>query len=125
MLARGAILKANTPVSDMAPKTVELLVVLTKLMSLLSSDGERNWSAWMLRAKTRLENSDFSGVEYLLSAYGGMGSFSDFVAGQDMVAGQFAWKPGYVALNDELDALRSKAWSLAMDIKLDHAVERS
>lgn len=124
MLARGAILKANTPVSDMAPKTVELLVVLTKLMSLLSSDGERNWSAWMLRAKTRLENSDFSGVEYLLSAYGGMGSFSDFVAGQDMVAGQFAWKPGYVALNDELDALRSKAWSLAMDIKRDHAVER-
>jgi hypothetical protein len=109
----------------MAPNTVELLVVLTKLVTLLSSDGERNWSAWMLRAKTRLENSDFSGVEYLLSAYGGMGSFSDFVAGQDMVSGHFAWKPGYVALNDELDALRSQAWSLAMDIKRDHAVERS
>ncbi|MDN0083696.1 hypothetical protein QU487_13165 [Crenobacter sp. SG2305] len=59
----------------------------------------------MLRAKGRLENSDYSGVEYLLDAYGGMGSFNDFVAGQTTVDGKFAWKPGYAELNNEIDAL--------------------
>ena len=72
----------HPPKQNMTTKTQELLVTLEKLASLLSSDGERNWSAWMLRAKSQLENSDYSGVEYLLSAYGGMGSFNDFVAGQ-------------------------------------------
>lgn len=106
----------------MGPRTIELIGVLAKLASLLEGDGEQHWRAWLLRAKARLENLDYSGVEYLLSAYGGMSSFSDFIAAQGSVDGQFAWKPGYVELNDELDALRSKAWELATDIKRSHEI---
>lgn len=111
--------------TDMGPKTQELIVVLAKLAILLESDGERLWSAWMLRAKTRLENSDYSGVEYLLHVYGGMGAFTDFVAGQHTVAGQFTWKPGYAELNNEIDALRGRAWALAADIKRNHEIDCS
>lgn len=99
--------------------------MLAKLASLLDGDDEQQWCAWILRAKARLENSDYSGIEYLLSAYGGMGSFNDFVAGQTTIAGQFAWKPGYVELNDKIDALRSKAWGLATYIKRNHEIQPS
>lgn len=109
----------------MGPKTQELVCVLAKLASLLESDGEHHWCAWMLRAKARLENSDYSGIDYLLGAYGGMGSFNDFIAGQSTVAGQFVWKPGYKELNDEIDGLRNRAWSLAKDIKRNHVIELS
>lgn len=107
----------------MGPKTKELITVLSRLAALLEGDGEPHWSTWMLRAKARLENSDYSGVEYLLGAYGGMGSFNDFVAGQTSVDGKFAWKPGYAALNDEIDALRGKAWELATAIKQKHEIK--
>jgi hypothetical protein len=107
----------------MGPKTKELTGVLAKLATLLERDGEQHWCAWILRAKARLENSDYSGIEYLLGAYGAMGSFNDFVAGQTYVSGLFSWKPGYVELNDEIDALRSKAWSLATDIKRNHEIQ--
>ena len=109
----------------MGPKTQELVGVLAKLASLLDSDGEQHWCAWMLRVKARLENSDYSGIDYLLSAYGGMGSFNDFIAGQSMVAGQFVWKTGDKELNDEIDELRNRAWSLAKDIERHHVIERS
>lgn len=110
---------------NMGPKTKELVEVLAKLEALLDSDGEQHWRAWLLRAKTRLEASDYSGVEYLLRAYGGMGSFNDFVAAQCFEDGQFTWKPGYVELNDEIDALRSKAWELATDIRRNHESQRA
>ena len=111
--------------TKMGPKTKELVEVLAKLEALLDSDGEQHWRAWLLRAKARLEASDYSGVEYLLRAYGGMGSFNDFIAAQSFVNGQFTWKPGYVELNDEIDALRSKAWELATDLKRNHEIGRA
>lgn len=109
----------------MGPKTQELICVLAKLASLLESDGEQHWCAWMIRAKAWLENSDYSGIDYLLNAYGGMGSFNDFIAGQSTVAGQFAWKVGYKELNDEIEILRNRAWILAKDIKRNHVIARS
>ncbi len=109
----------------MGPKTNELVEVLAKLEALLERDGEQHWRAWLLHAKTRLEASDYSGIEYLLRAYGGMGSFNDFVAAQSFVDGQFTWKPGYVELNEEIDALRSKAWELATGIKRNHEIRRA
>ena len=110
---------------NMGPKTQELVEVLAKLALLLQGDGEQHWRAWLLRAKARLENLDYSGVEYLLKAYGGMGSLSDFIAAQSLTDGQFTWKPGYVELNNEIDGLRSKAWELATEIKRSYEVQRT
>ena len=101
----------------MDPPTRELVGILGELAALLESDGDRHWSVWMLRAKSRLEEADYSGVDYLLGAYGGMGSFNDLILGQTQSGGQFDWKPGYIELNDRLDKLRSRAWHLAQRIE--------
>ena len=107
----------------MGPKTTELVNVLAELAAALESDGDEHWRAWMLRAKACLEQADYSGIEYLLSAYGGMGSFNDLVVGQTSVNGCFAWKPGHVELNNRVDVLRSKAWELAQAIKRSHEIQ--
>src|ERR1051326_700100 len=107
----------------MEPKTSELIRVLSQIAALLQSDGENHWRAWMLKAKASLEGSDYSGIEYLLSAYGGMGSFNDLILGQTMENSAFAWKQGYVELNEKLDALRGEAWQLAQAIKRNHEIQ--
>ncbi|KAF1725771.1 DUF6966 domain-containing protein [Pseudoxanthomonas japonensis] len=101
----------------MDSSTKELITTLEELAMLLESDGDRHWSAWMRRAKSRLENLDYSGAEYLLSAYGGMGSFNDLILGQTQIDGQLAWKAGHIELNGRFDELRYKASGLARRIQ--------
>lgn len=101
----------------MDPATKELVDILGELSALLEKDGDTHWSTWMRRAMSRLKDLDYSGIEYLLSAYGGMGSFNDFVLGQTQLGGQPTWKSGHIELNDQLDKLRSGAWELAQRIK--------
>ncbi|UVH49888.1 hypothetical protein P0D91_14840 [Pseudomonas sp. CBSPBW29] len=103
----------------MGPKTAELIDVLEELAILLESDGDNHWSRWMRKAKTLLQASDYSGITYLRSAYGGMGSFNDLILGQSSVDGVFFWKPGYKELNDRLEELRSKASQLGTEIQRD------
>jgi hypothetical protein len=92
----------------MGPKTQELSLILAEMIALLDKEGETHWSGWMGQAKTRLEGLDYSGVEHLLRAYGGMGSFNDLII-----------SPEY---NDRLKALRTQAWELAEEIKREHVV---
>ncbi len=101
----------------MGPKTEELIGVLDQLATLLESDGAVRWSVWMRKARARLLDSDYSGIEYLLSAYGGMGSLNDLVLGQSRVDGLFAWRPGYVELNETFSELREHAAQLARAIR--------
>jgi hypothetical protein len=79
----------------------------------------------MRQAWARLLNSDYSGIEHLLSAYGGMGSFNDLVICQSYENGQFRWKEGYVEKNNQLDELRGKARELADHIKRNHTISNS
>jgi hypothetical protein len=94
-------------------ETKELIAVLEELATLIEADGQTHWSAWMREAQLCLRGSDYSGVEHLLSAYGGMGSFSDLVIGQTYRDGVFAWKPGAEEINTRLNTLRSRAYQLA------------
>lgn len=103
----------------MGPKTAELIDVLEELAILLESDGDNHWSRWMRKAKTLLQASDYSGITYLRSAYGGMGSFNDLILGQSSVDSVFSWKPGYKELNERLDELRNKASQLGAEIQRD------
>jgi len=106
----------------MGQQTRRLISVLGDLAELLRSDGETHWCAWILKAKSRLAASDYSGVEYLLDAYGGMGSFNDLLLGQSTAAGSLTWKPDAKRLNERLDSLRNEAWELAQYIKHNHVV---
>ena len=109
----------------MATKLDKLLETLNEIIQLLESDGERHWSRWMRESRERLLNTDYSGIEHLLSAYGGMGSFNDLVICQSYENGQFRWKEGYVEKNNLLDELRGKAWELADHIKRNHTISNS
>ena len=67
----------------MGPKTKQLVDILDQIISLLKTDNEDHWQKWILESKLRLLNSDYSGIEHLLNAYGGMGSFNDLIISQD------------------------------------------
>ena len=109
----------------MTTKPDELLATLDELIRLLESDGEGHWSNWLRKSRARLLNSDYSGIEHLLSAYGGMGSFNDLVICQSYENGEFKWKEGHVEKNNRLDELRGKAWELADHIRRTHIISDS
>lgn len=111
------ILPDTLPALADAPLTEQLIDVLDQLATVLESDGDTHWSQWIRKARAHVMNSDYYGIEYLLSAYGGMGSFNDLILGQSSVNGAFAWKPGHVELNNKFDALRNQAAKLAHKIK--------
>lgn len=91
--------------------------MLDELASVLERDGNTHWGSWMRNARARLLNSDYLGIEHLLSAYGGMGSLTDVVLGQSYKDGAIEWKPECDALNERFTVLSSKAWELANVIK--------
>ncbi|MDF1838055.1 MAG: hypothetical protein P1V35_09320 [Planctomycetota bacterium] len=83
----------------MGPKTTELLSILEELRVGLSATGQDHWSQWISESARRLKASDFSGIEHLLRAYGGMGSINDLM------------------LSPDLARLRTDAYDLAEDIR--------
>ena len=109
----------------MATKLDKLLEVLDEIIRLLEADGEQHWSHWMRQSRARLLDSDYSGIEHLLSAYGGMGSFNDLLICQSYENGQFRWKEGHVEKNKRLGELRGKAWELADYIRRNHFISGS
>lgn len=109
----------------MGPKTTQLIAVLDQIIQMLDSDEEKHWSNWMDSVRSRLINSDYSGVEHLFDAYGGMGSFNDLAIGQAMVGGRFGGKTGAQETNDKLEALRGEAHELAKYIKHQHEIGRA
>lgn len=102
----------------MGPKTAELIRVLEQIASLLHNEGVNQWCQWACKARARLLDSDYSGIEYVLSAYGGMGSFNDLVLGHEYEDGMFSNTLDYVFLNDKLEKLRSDAGRLAEEIRM-------
>jgi hypothetical protein len=106
----------------MGPKTQQLVEILEQIIAILQADGETHWREWMASVRSSLLNADYSGIERLLGAYGGMGSFNDLVIGQTTIDGQFRWKPGAQEANDRLCALRSQACKLADFIRHNHEI---
>ena len=93
-----------------------LCTVLQKVIELLDADGEVHWRDWMSTSLAALESNDLNGARHLRNAYGGMGSFNDLVIGQRMDGDHFSWTPDAHSANDKLDALRSQAYSLTVEI---------
>jgi hypothetical protein len=90
-------------------RTEELINVLEELIGILDRVNADHWRDWMSRALARLRNGDMTGIDVLLGAYGGMGSFNDFVIGGH---GQPDLKP----LGDRFEVLQTRAWELATAI---------
>lgn len=97
------------------PKTAELLTVLARISGLLREAGARHWATWVNTAAARIRAGDASGLDIVLDANGGMGSFNDVVLceanGHDV-------RPDRIdAINSELDELRTVAWELAREVR--------
>jgi hypothetical protein len=88
-----------------------LNVVLGEMAALLQARGRTHWAEWVGEARRRLEAGDASGLDHLLSAYGGMGSLNDVVFhprnGDNLGEAELA------RTNTELERLRSTAYELA------------
>jgi hypothetical protein len=78
---------------------------LREVMDLLSVSGERFWRDWLDSSLAHLERDPREGVEHLLKAYGGMGSFNDLVL---EVADHQA--------DARFDRLRTELYQLARDL---------
>ncbi len=65
--------------------TEELKIELEKLVEYLEAQDEAHWVKWMNEARREINNSDFHGIEKILSAYGGMGSINDITDSKGLV----------------------------------------
>jgi hypothetical protein len=108
-VSRVKIVNLGSHPLNVGLKTQELIRILAEIISLLEKEGETRWSAWMTKAKTWLEDLDYAGIEYLLRAYGGMGSFNDLMVSPER--------------QDRLAALHTQAWAPAAEIKRDHTLD--
>lgn len=92
----------------MEAKTEELIATLESLILLLKEDNQENWVEWLQTAKKWLAQSDFRGIEKLLAAYGGMGSFNDICLSK------------ITRKNENFSNLRNKAWKIAKEIQYEY-----
>jgi hypothetical protein len=60
----------------------QLLADLDEAIALLRDAGETHWSSWLERDRERIGRGDPYGLDSLLRAFGGMGSFNDLVLAQ-------------------------------------------
>jgi len=107
----------------MDQKSIELLSILDQIIQLLQEDGKIHWVDRITEYRDRISNSDFIGVEDLLSDYGGMGSFNDLVLGHVIEDGNHVWKDNSNQTNEKFRILQSRAYALATDIKKDHQID--
>src|SRR4051812_41032599 len=64
---------------DFDAKCAALLGDLGDAVSLLRGVQENFWADWLEKDADRIKNGDREGVDHLLSAFGGMGSFNDLI----------------------------------------------
>lgn len=91
------------------PDVAELLEALRGLETLLFEQGIDTWAARLKQAADNIEKSDAYGLQQFLGMFGGMGSLNDLILSQD---GKLP-----IEKNEQLNSLRSKAWSLANNLR--------
>lgn len=69
----------------MHPNIKILAQYLDQAEALLLRYGQVQWADWLRKDARLIRALDFYGIEHLLAAYGGMGSFNDVVL-QEMTA---------------------------------------
>ena len=88
-----------------------LASMLDETAELLRESGFVGWSEWFVIDAKRIRSLDFFGIEHLLTASGGMGSFNDVVLHSRNEDGS----PSHAlhAENEKLDSLRTSIYNIA------------
>ena len=91
-------------------QVAQLIATVDELIELLRSEPGSNWSShwssWLQKVNKELRADDAHGIQRLLGAYGGMGSFNDVSLSDRKLAARF-------------DRLRSTAFDLAHGMRND------
>lgn len=81
----------------------ELAKIIQEAADLLISVGEKHWGYWLEKDAELIRQSNFRGVEHILSAFGGMGSINDLVI--HPINGHSVTEAMAPAVNDKLESL--------------------
>ena len=103
----------------MESKTKKLINVLNLLIPILEKEENYYWTKWMKRARRLILKSDFTGVENIIGAYRGVGSFNDLVIGYANKKENLMEKENQKQLNSRLNSLRSEVYEISLKIKSD------
>jgi hypothetical protein len=98
----------------MHPELEHLSQLLDEASELLSAHGATHWADWLREDARLIRDSDFYGIEHLLTAFGGMGSFNDVVlcsTGEVENPSQML-----TAENDRLSELRTLIYAIAREL---------
>ena len=82
---------------------------------MLKKHGIPHWQEWLEKDKGLIENSDFYGIEHLLSAFGGMGSFNDLYICREN--GHTIEENETDTINNQLNVFREQLYKLATEIR--------
>lgn len=102
--------------NDSETKTTQLVKYLEEIHTILSnsSTDQDHWKSWIYESIRRIQNTDFSGIEYFLSAFGGVGSFNEICPFPFSKTTIQTSEQEFVNL--KFYDLRNKAYSLAREI---------
>jgi len=98
----------------MANRKIQLIALLRETVELLEAANERGWAFRLRGDLERLEDDDGSGLDHLLSAYGGMGSLNDLYL--CAMNGHKVRDAEAKTLNARLNELTSEMWQVAKEL---------
>jgi hypothetical protein len=90
---------------------VALESLLDEIIELLEQHGEDHWAGWLRTSRQRLAAGDASGLDHLLSAFGGTGSFNDLTVMR--LNGHQIDSSKEDDINERLGRVRSEVWTEA------------
>ena len=102
-------------------QTTELISALDQITTILRSSNESHWATWLERDRKLIANGDFYGVEHLLQAFGGMGSFNDYAPVTVAQGGSVSVIRGMERLDQIAGQVHENALAL-MVVEGDHAL---
>ena len=88
---------------------------LDSLLVLLHDADEQHWSRWFRAARRHVNNRDAFGLERILQAYGGMGSFNDLVIHPQN--GHTISPDEIGEVNERLETLRTRIYGAAHQLR--------
>jgi hypothetical protein len=97
----------------------DLMAALDEVIMLLDRADHPHWRDWMAEARVRLQRGDAYGLDKILAAFGGMGSFNDIIIGYRSVpidtkgTTRMEWDDADLAMNKRLSELREEIAELA------------
>jgi len=102
---------------DVEDRLQRLSGLLDETLALLNQHGESHWAAWLATCERGLASYDAHGLDRLLGAFGGMGSFNDLLVME--MNGHRIQQVQEAAVNSRLTELRNEIWLEATALRHD------